>query len=217
MLTLYQFEGSPYCWKVRMTLAEKKLEYKAVVPVNRDTDPKFKALTPIGKVPVLVLEDGTSLFESTIINEFLNDRYPSPPLLPNDPADRGRARIFEEIGDAYLGPALRLIFTARYRFEAGKIYRLKTLNREQEAEGTRIAGQYLDYLDGALEGQEYFVTQLSLADIGLVPYLTRTARFLELPIPAKWPNIAAWCDRMTARPSVSSTQPPPYQVLQDSH
>ena len=217
MLTLYHFEGSPYCWKVRIALAEKKLEYKAVVPVNRDTDPKFKALTPIGKVPVLVLEDGTSLFESTIINEFLNDRYPSPPLLPNDPADRGRARIFEEIGDAYLGPALRLIFTARYRFEAGKIYRLKTVNHEQEAEGHRIAGGYLDYLESALEGQEYFVTQLSLADIGLVPYLIRTARFLELPVSAKWPNIAAWCERMAARPSVSSTHPPPYQVLQDSH
>lgn len=46
MLTLYQFEGSPYCWKVRIALAEKKLEYKAVVPVNRDADPKFKLLTP---------------------------------------------------------------------------------------------------------------------------------------------------------------------------
>ncbi|HEY3175934.1 MAG TPA: glutathione S-transferase family protein [Candidatus Polarisedimenticolia bacterium] len=215
MLTLYQFEGSPYCWKVRIALAEKKLEYKGVVPVNRDTDPKFKALTPIGKVPVLVLEDGTALYESTIINEFLEERYPSPPLLPNDPADRGRARIFEEIGDAYLGPALRLITTARYRFDAGKHYRLRTVNKEQEAEGIRVAGRYLDHLDGALEGQEYFVTQFSLADVGLVPYLVRTARLLDLPISVKWPSIGAWCERMTARPSVSSTQPPPYQILDD--
>ena len=217
MLTLYHFEGSPYCWKVRIALAEKGLEYKAIVPVNRDTDPKFKALTPVGKVPLLVLEDGTSLFESTIINEFLEDRYPNPSLLPRDPAQRARARIFEEIGDAYLAPALRLIFTARYRFEAGKIHRLSTINKEQEAEGSRISGGHLDYLDGALKGQDYFVKEFSLADVGLVPSLTRTLRFLEMPVPAKWPNIAAWCERVAARPSVTKTQPPPYQVVEASH
>jgi len=215
MLTLYQFEGSPYCWKVRITLAEKKLEYKAVVPVNRDADPKFKLLTPLNKVPVLVLEDGTSLFESTIINEFLEERYPSPPLLPNDPADRARARIFEEIGDAYLAPALRSIFTARYRYEGGKVHRLKTIDRDQEAAGMKSSGHYLDYLNASLEGQEFFVTQFSLADIGLTPSLARTARFLELPLKDKWPNIAAWNDRILSRPSVTAAAPPPYTVVDD--
>src|SRR5678815_4931879 len=86
MLTLYQYESSPYCWKVRICLTEKKLEYTPVMPVDRENDPKFKSLTPVGKVPVLVLEDGTPIFESTIINEYLQDRYPQPPLLPNDPA-----------------------------------------------------------------------------------------------------------------------------------
>src|SRR5262249_54196453 len=159
MLTLYNLPSSPYCWKVRICLAEKKLEYRTVTPADRDKDPVFKALTPVGKMPVLVLEDGTPIFESTIINEYLQERYPRPPLLPNDPADRARARMFEDFGDLYLAPALRLIFTAHYRFDKGRIYRLKTVNKEQEAEGLRISSGYLQYLDAALEGTEYFVTE----------------------------------------------------------
>ena len=100
MLTLYHFESSPWCWKVRVALAEKGLEYKPVIPKNRESDPVFRKLTPIGKVPILVLEDGTGIAESTVINEFLEERYPRPPLMPADPADRARVRMIEEIGDA---------------------------------------------------------------------------------------------------------------------
>jgi len=213
MLTLYQFLTSPYCWKVRICLAEKKLEYKAVVPENRENDPKFKALTPVGKVPVLVLEDGTAIYESTIINEYLQDRYPQPQLLPNDPADRARARMFEDLGDLYLAPSLRLIFTARYRYEKGKVYRLPSVNAAQEAEGLKQSAVHLDYLDAALDGAEHFVTEFSLADIGLIPGLVRTGRLLNLPLKEKWPNIAAWVERVQARPSVTSTAPPPYEIL----
>src|SRR5262245_37413207 len=131
MLTLYHFEGSPWCWRVRIALAEKGLEYKPVIPQNRDTDPAFQKLTPIGKVPVLVLEDGTALFESTVINEFLEERYPRPPLMPADPADRARVRMLEDLGDSYLAPALRLMVTARHRYEKGTWVRLRTINKEQ--------------------------------------------------------------------------------------
>lgn len=215
MLTLYQFESSPYCWKVRITLAEKGLEYKPIVPQDRENNPQFKKLTPIGKVPVLVLEDGTSVYESTIINEFLEDRYPRPPLLPNDPADRARARMFEEIGDAYLGPSMRMVFNARYRFEAGKIYRHKTVNKQLEADGFKASGVYLDYINDAVDGQEYFVNLYSLADIGLTPYLVRTAALLDFPLAQKWPHLAAWVERVAARAAVKSTQPPPYDIVDE--
>lgn len=216
MLTLYQFHSSPYCWKVRICLAEKKLEYKSIVPENREADPKFKALTPVGKVPVLVLEDGTAIYESTIINEYLQDRYPQPPLLPNDPADKARARMFEDLADLYLVPALRLIFTARLRYDKGKIYRLPSVNAAQEAEGIKQSAVHLDYLESALDGAEYFVTEFSLADIGLIPALVRSSRLLHLPVQEKWPNLAAWTERMLARPSVSTTAPPPYEILPPS-
>jgi len=212
MLTLYHFKGSPWCWKARIALAEKGIEHEAIVPENRESNPGFRKLTPIGKVPVLVLEDGTSVYESTIINEYLEDRYPTPPLMPNDPADKARARMIEEIADAYLAPALRRVFLARYRYEKGKIWRLPAVDTVAEEEGMREAAKYLDYLDREAEGQEYFLTQFSLADIGLIPPLTRTARFLDLPLQQKWPSLASWVERVLSRPSVSSTAPPPYVI-----
>jgi len=215
MLTLYHFQSSPWCWKVRIALAEKGLEYEAIIPENRNSDPGFRKLTPIGKVPVLVLEDGTSIYESTIINEYLEDRYPAPPLMPNDPADKARARMFEEIADAYLAPALRKVFLARYRYEAGKISRLASVDTAVEQEGMTESAKYLDFLDAEAEGQEFFLTQFSLADIGLIPGLTRTARLLDLPLGQKWPNLASWVERAIARPSVSSTMPPPYVIHED--
>ncbi len=215
MLKLYHFHGSPWCWKARIALTEKGIEHEAIVPENRENNPEFRKLTPIGKVPVLVLEDGTSVYESTIINEYLEDRYPTPPLMPNDPADKARARMIEEIADAYLAPALRKVFLAQYRYEAGKIWRLPSIDTAAQEQGMSEAAKYLDYLDREAEGQEYFLTQFSLADIGLVPPLTRTARFLDVPLQQKWPNLASWVDCVLGRPSVTSTAPPPYVVQDD--
>jgi len=216
MLTLYHFEGSPFCWKVRIALAEKKVAYTPVVPVNRETDPAFRKLSPLGKVPILVLEDGTPVYESTIINEFLEERYPSPPLMPNDPADKARARMIEEIADAYLGPSLRKIFGARYRFERGKIYRRPEHDAALEEEGRKESAALLGFLDRELEGLDWFLTQFSLADIGMAPSLIRTSKLLELPLGEKWPSLAGWVDRMLARPSVSETAPAPYKVEETS-
>lgn len=215
MLTLYQFDGSPFSWKVRIALAEKRVEYRPIVPANRETDPAFQKLTPIGKVPVLTLEDGTAIFESTVINEFLEERYPSPPLLPNDPADRARARMLEDLADSYLYPALRTIFAAGYRRESGKVYRLRTPDAAKAAEGLRAAAPLLDYLNGELDGQDFLVGDFSLADIGLVPPLLRTGGILDLPLAGKWPHIAAWRARMLERASVKSTAPPPYEILDE--
>lgn len=214
MLTLYQFEGSPWCWKVRIVLAEKKLEYRTVTPVNRENDPKFRALTPVGKVPVLVLEDGTPIYESTVINEYLQDRYPVPSLLPNDPADRARVRMMEEVCDAYLAPALRQMVRARYRFDAGRLHRLPSVDVEQEAEGLRTARPYLEAIDRELQGQDYLVSEFSLADIALVPPVARSARLLDLPLQKDWPDIARWLDSVLKRPSVAGTAPPPYRIVE---
>ena len=148
-------------------------------------------------------------FFDTVINEFLEDRYPRPPLMPADPADRARVRMLEDLGDSYLAPALRLMITARHRYEKGTWVRLKTANKEQEAEGFKQASHYLDYLNDAIEGLEFFVTTFSLADIGLTPMLCRSSKLLDLPLAQKWPHLAAWVGRHVSRESVASTQPPP--------
>jgi glutathione S-transferase len=209
MLTLYQFEGSPYCWKVRIVLAEKGIPFTAVIPQNREQNPAFRRLTPVGKVPVLVLEDGTAVYESTIINEYLEDRYPEHPLLPSSPAQRARARMVEETADQYLAPALRAMLLARARMEGGRWVRRPDPSEAQEAEGLRTAAPYLNHLDGLARGREYLLERFSLADVGLIPVLGRTGRAVGLPLAERWPALKAWLDRCLARPAVSSTAPPP--------
>ncbi|MGH9870747.1 MAG: glutathione S-transferase family protein [Candidatus Polarisedimenticolia bacterium] len=212
MLTLYQFEGSPYCWKVRIVLAEKGIPWAPIVPQNRDQNPEFRRLTAVGKVPVLVLEDGTSVYESTIINEYLEERYPENPLLPAGPALRARARMVEETADQYLGPALRSMLLARARMEGGRWVRRPDPSPSQEAEGLRAATPYLDHLNRLVQGREHFLDRFSLADVGLIPVLGRTGRAVGLPLSERWPGLDAWLTRCLARPSVSSTTPAPLVI-----
>ncbi len=213
MLTLYQFEGSPYSWKVRIALTEKGLPFQAVTPQNRDANPEFRRLSPTGKVPVLVTEEGTAIVESTIINEYLDERYPERPLLPANPAARAQARMVEEIADQYLAPALRMMLLSRARMEAGRWHRRSDPSPAQEAEGLRTATPYLDHLDRLARGREYFQNVFGMADIGLIPVLGRTGRALELPLAARWSGLHAWLTRCLARPSVTKTAPPPLQFV----
>ena len=208
MLTLYNFEISPYCWKVRIALAEKRIQHEIVVPKDRANDPEFLKLTPIGKVPVLVLEDGTAVFESGVINEFLNERYPSPSLLPNDPADRARSRMISCIAESCLAPALSRAFYSRFTIEGGALKKQSSVDETAFREGIEAAGPFLEHLDAEVEGQEYMVGLYSLADISLIPFLAGLESLLRLPVKEKWPNIAEWTARMMARDSVTSTAIP---------
>src|SRR3990170_6456544 len=101
MIRLYDFALSPRVRKVRIVLAEKGLRYERV-PVDlfkgEQRKPEFLALNPNGKVPTLQ-DDGTVVYESTVIMEYLNDKYPDPPLLPADPGARARARILMHYAD----------------------------------------------------------------------------------------------------------------------
>ncbi|HZT34507.1 MAG TPA: glutathione S-transferase N-terminal domain-containing protein, partial [Nitrososphaera sp.] len=95
MLKLYDFPMSPRARKVRIVLAEKGLQYEKVtidITKGEQKKPEFLAINPYGKVPALQ-DDGVTLYESTIIMEYLNDKYPHPPLLPLDPGQRARARV----------------------------------------------------------------------------------------------------------------------------
>src|ERR1700724_1397481 len=108
MIKLYDFLPCPFGQKVRIVLAEKGLTYDlAQVDIskgeNRHQD--FFRLNPFGKVPVLVDDDAT-IYDSTIINEYLEDEYPEPPVLPpvGSSAMRSRARSLEDFADTSFTP-----------------------------------------------------------------------------------------------------------------
>ena len=86
MIKLYDFKSSPNCQRVKIVLAEKNLPYD-IAPIDlrahEQKTPEYLKLNPYGKVPVLT-DDATVLYESLIINEYLDEKYPDPPLMPND-------------------------------------------------------------------------------------------------------------------------------------
>ena len=104
-LVLYDAPRCPYCARVRITLAEKGVAFE-VVEIDLDDRPDWIKATnpPDGRVPILE-EEGVVIPESVVLNEFLEERYPEPALLPADPAERAFARIqierFSTLGDPY--------------------------------------------------------------------------------------------------------------------
>ena len=111
MLELYHGYTSVCAQKARLTLAEKGLEWKShVLNLNGDQlDPAYLELNPNGVVPTLV-HDGNVLIESTVIMHYLDDTFPTPPLMPRDPRDRARAHLFKKLMDEYIHPAC-IVFT----------------------------------------------------------------------------------------------------------
>ena len=102
MLKLYEHPLSPYAQKVKIALYEKGLPFEAAMPnFLGGGDDEFATTNPRLEVPSLV--DGeTTVFDSTIILEYLEDNWPQPPLLPPTPAERARVRMLEELCDTYL-------------------------------------------------------------------------------------------------------------------
>ena len=101
MLKLYDYPDCPYAQKVRVVLAEKELEYETVLVDLRKQEqrtPEFLRLNPLGKVPILV-DDDEVVCDSTIINEYLEDEYPSTRLMPEDSQGRAQVRWFEDYCD----------------------------------------------------------------------------------------------------------------------
>ncbi|MDA8231827.1 MAG: glutathione S-transferase family protein [Magnetospirillum sp.] len=92
MRTLYHHPLCPYSRKLRILLAEKKLDFEASVERFWEARPEFLAMNPAGEVPVLVEERGTVLADSCAIAEYLEELYRDPPLFPQDPAGRAEVR-----------------------------------------------------------------------------------------------------------------------------
>ncbi|HEY4346455.1 MAG TPA: glutathione S-transferase family protein [Gaiellaceae bacterium] len=100
-MKLYDAARCPYCARVRLALAEKAVSFETVAIDLQDRPAWIYDLNPTGRVPVL--DDGFVLAESAVIMEYLEERFPEPPLLPADPAGRARARLMLLRFDALLG------------------------------------------------------------------------------------------------------------------
>jgi glutathione S-transferase len=198
MIKLYDFKASPNCQRVKVVLAEKHLPYE-VVPIDlrkqEQKAPEFLKLSPYGKVPVLT-DDKTVLYESCIINEYLNEKYPDPPLMPADLGRRAKARILADYGLAHLdGPYQKL------RMETMKDPKEQTQQVIETAKSD--LRKLLQHLEDELGDQPYLVGDFSLVDAALLPRFTRLEGFGVLPDPSL-PRLGRYLQRMKERPSVKA-------------
>jgi glutathione S-transferase len=195
-ITLYDAVPSSNSDRVKIALHEKGLTYQRVTLNLAKKDqkrPEFLKLNPYGKVPVID-DDGQILFESCIINEYLDEKYPNPPLTPKEPYLRGRGRVLVD-------------YALNYTHEPYWALRGEMLKPQAERNAVIVGEKHeslrelFRYLEEALGDKPYFLGDLSLTDIAVLPRLLRSETYGALPAPSL-PRLGAWLNRMKERPSV---------------
>ncbi|MGE5216064.1 MAG: glutathione S-transferase family protein [Chloroflexota bacterium] len=198
MIKLYDFKSSPNCQRVKIVLAEKNLPYE-VVPIDlrakEQKTPEYLKLNPYGKVPVLT-DDATVLYESCIINEYLEEKYPNPPLMPREPGKKAKARILIDYGMSHFDSPYQ-----KLRMELMK--EPKDQNQQVIDSAKSDLKRLLHRFEEEIGDQPYIMGDFSLLDADLLPRFTRLEGFGVLPDPSL-PRLGKYLERMKARPSVQA-------------
>ncbi len=195
---------SPYVRKVRVVLAEKKLDYNFVLEDVWGSD-AILASNPLGKVPCLVMEGAEAVFDSRVIVEYVDTLSPVGKLIPSSGRERVEVRTWEALADGMIDAAIaaRLEATWAGRSEAQRSQ--AWIDRQQ----VRIAAT-LKSISQGLGDKAYCVgTHFSLADIAVgcaLGYLD--FRFPQNDWRAEYPNIVRLADKLAARQSFIDTLPP---------
>jgi glutathione S-transferase len=202
MMKLYDFLPCPFGQKVRIVLAEKGLSYELIevdLAQGEQRRAEFLRLNPFARVPVLVDEDST-IYDSTIIAEYLEDEYPEPPLLPAIGASalRAMARSWEDFADTSF-----TIQVGQLMAEASKSEDERDSNRVQRLQ--QSVERMLNFLNHQLQGQDFLAAQFSVADIGFVPRLL-VLKDLGIDPGLSRSNVDAWIQRMLERSSIQNLQ-----------
>lgn len=206
-MKLYSGPLSLYARKVEIALREKLVPFeREFVPFNQSQGyspkhPAVLAANPKRQVPVLIC--GTlELYDSTVILEFLEDAYPSPPLYPADPGERAQCRLLDLFADEVMIVPLRALM---HRTEP----REPTVTRWDEAEAgaanaVEAIAEHHRALDRRLTGQRYLLGEFGAADISVFMAVLFSQR-LGGPLLDPCPALAAWYGRMKARPAFAET------------
>jgi glutathione S-transferase/RNA polymerase-associated protein len=209
MLTLYEHPLSAYAMKAKMALLEKGLEFKAILPdglANGTAAGAFVEASPRAEIPALIDGD-VRVFDSTIILEYLEDKWPTPALLPKEPAARARVRMIEDVMDGLYEP------------NNWGIMEVTRFKRASGALADRLVGfaksnidQLQHWLDGQLGDKPYFNGDaFGWGDIACAPYINRSAAAGYTPPAGS--KLQAWLVRVNQRPSVAKVIEQMQQVI----
>jgi glutathione S-transferase len=192
---------SPYVRKVRIVLAEKKIDYEFELDLPLSPETRIPDFNPLGKIPVLILDDSTVLFDSRVIVEYIDSVAPNNKLMPESNRVRAEVKRWAAVGDG-ICDAAALIFTEKKRPEIQQ-------SEEWIARQHEKIIRSLEYMSAQLGDASWCMgTHFSLADVGAGCALGYLAfRFPEIEWQAKHPNLARLYDKMMLRPAFSETVP----------
>lgn len=201
-IQLYESPTSSNCQRVKIVLEEKKLPYQSVridLKKGEQKHPDFLKINPYGKVPAIVDGD-TVVYESCIIAEYLDDKYPEPSLMPKDPAQRAKIRILTDYGVIHL-------------FTAHRVLRDEITKPENERDPAVVDAAKNDLRKLLLRfeqemGQHAYLAgdSISLLDTNFVARFVQWERFGVLPN-SSLPRLTTWLERMKKRPSIQAVFP----------
>lgn len=184
MMTLYSTITCPFSHRCRIVLHEKDMDFQ-VIDVDPNNQPEDLAvMSPYGRAPVLVERD-LVLYESNIINEYIDDRFPHPQLMPADPVMRARARLF------------------LYRFEQELFCHIDTIeNKDQKAadKARAIVSDNLTVIAPIFEKQKYMLgDDFSMLDVAIAPLLWRLDHY-GIKLSKKAAPLLKYSERLFSRP-----------------
>ena len=195
---------SPYVRKVRIVMAEKKLDYQFVLESVWSADTKIAASNPLGKVPCLIMEGAEAVFDSRVIVEYLDTLSPVGKLIPSTGRERAEVKTWEALADGLLDAAIlvRLENTFEGRTEGQRSQAWIDRQMDKVHASLKAMAQGL--------GDKPFCSgiHLSLSDIAVGCALGWLSfRFPEIDWRAEHPNLARLMDKLAQRPSFADTAP----------
>ena len=201
MARLYHVTLSPFCRFVRLVLAEKKIEVELVEEKYWEQQPEFMRRNPAGKVPVLKI-DNLILAESAAIVEYLEERHPSPPLMPTNAADRAEVRRL--IG--WFGDKFHTEVTSKLLYERvnKKLMAAGYPDGRNVKAGSKAMKFHLGYLEWLLEDRRWLAgNAMTLADFAAAAQLSSLDYISDID----WNRVPAlheWYSKIKSRPAFRS-------------
>jgi RNA polymerase-associated protein len=197
-MRLYLLHRCPFGHRAAFALREKKLEFELSFFERGKRPQELEELGPLAKSPTLFDADA-KVYESHVVLEYLEDRYPDPPLLPASAELRAQVRMFAARVREELGPKVGAIVAEAFKAQ------------RDELEMSKAKNDFLDGLptwDRLLEGRAFAVgDQLTLADITLYTFFPAVRSLCGLDVSEQHPHLRAWLDRIAARPAAKLPAP----------
>jgi glutathione S-transferase len=195
---IYSAALCPYAHRSRLTLLEKNIPFKLIEIDLQNKPPNFQDISPYGKVPVLK-HGNQRVWESAIINEYLEEVFPDPPLLPNDPIQRAQARIWINFADTRLfATSHQLLFCQ---------------NPQQQANIAKELSEHLHFIEHeglqklSEQGAYWLGSQVSLVDLTYYPWFEQSvvlSHYRGFQMPTGLNRLKMWWETLSNRESVKS-------------